>query len=108
MTSVNDKQSAPPEPDPALKRKTRVAIFKYGAARFGLFLVLTAVIHFLAVAIGAMVPLMMSALLALIVAFPLSMLVFTKWRLEATNSVAELSRQRKARKEWIQAELSGR
>lgn len=111
---ANDKNATPtpsteaPELDPALKRKTRVAIFKYGVARFLLFVALTALIHIAAVLLNAPVPIIMSALLALIVAFPLSMLIFTKWRLEATNSVAELSRQRKARKEWIQSELSGR
>ena len=47
-------------------------------------------------------------MLALFVALPLSMLVFTKWRVEATESLAEYSRQRKERKEWIQRELAGR
>ena len=50
----------------------------------------------------------MSALLALIVAFPLSMLVFKRQRLEANAAVAELKRQRDARKEWIQSELADR
>ena len=58
--------------------------------------------------IGAPVPVIMSALLALIVAFPLSMLLFKRHRLEANEAVAELKRQRAARKDWIQAELAER
>ena len=50
----------------------------------------------------------MSALLALIVAFPLSMLVFTKQRVEATEAMAVWNSQRKARKQWVSDELAGR
>ena len=44
-----------------------MALFKYGGARFGLFVVLTIVIQLFAVLIDAPVPLVMSALLALLV-----------------------------------------
>ena len=76
--SAPEPESAP-QPDPELRRKSRIAMVKYGLARIALF-----------------------------VALPLSMLVFTKWRVEATESLAEYSRQRKERKEWIQRELAGR
>ena len=49
-----------------------------------------------------------AALLALFVALPLSMLIFKKWRIEATQTLAEYSAQRKAHKRWVQAELEGR
>ena len=80
----------------------------YGLDRLLLFIALTVAIQLLAVLIGAPVPVIMSALLALIVAFPLSMLLFKRHRLEANEAVAELKRQRAARKEWIQAELAER
>ena len=80
----------------------------YGLDRLLLFIALTVVIQLLAVLIGAPVPVIMSALLALIVAFPLSMLLFKRRRLEANEAVAELKRQRAARKDWIQAELAER
>ena len=36
------------------------------------------------------------------------MLVFSQWRLEATQSIAEYSHQRQEHKAWVQRELSGR
>ena len=98
----------PPQPDPALKRRSRVALWKYGAARLVIFILLTVVIQLLAMAIGVAIPVLVSALLALFVALPLSMLIFSSWRVEATQTLAEYSAQRKAHKEWVQAELAGR
>lgn len=97
-----------PIPDPALRAKSRRAVIKYGLARLGLFIGLTVVIQTLAVLIDAPIPLVFTALLALFVALPLSMLIFSKWRLEATESIAEYSRQRHEHKAWVQRELSGR
>lgn len=85
-----------------------MALLKYGAARLGLFVVLTIIIQLFAVLIDAPVPLVMSALLALLVAFPLSMLVFKGMRVEANRSVGAWSAQRKARKAWVQRELESR
>lgn len=98
----------PPQPDPELKRRSRIALWKYGAARLVLFILLTVVIQLLAMAIGVAIPVLVSALLALFVALPLSMLIFSSWRVEATQTLAEYSAQRKAHKEWVQAELAGR
>lgn len=80
----------------------------YGLDRLLLFIALTVVIQLAAVLIGAPVPVIMSALLALIVAFPLSMLLFKRHRIEANEAVAELKHQRRARKDWIQSELAER
>ncbi|MGP6174820.1 DUF4229 domain-containing protein [Corynebacterium sp. A21] len=107
-TPVNTSASQGPQPDPALKKKRNRALLKYGAARLGLFLLLTVIIHGAAGLIGAPVPLVMSALLALIVAFPLSMLIFSGMRAEATETVAELTAQRKAYKAWVAQELAER
>lgn len=105
----NDSQiPEPPQLDPALKHRSRVALWKYGAARVVLFIVLTVAIQLLAMAVGVAIPVLVSALLALFVALPLSMLIFSKWRVEATQSLAEYSAQRKAHKQWVQAELAGR
>lgn len=98
----------PPKPDPELRRASRKAMLKYGLARLGLFVVLMVVIQGLAMLIDAPVPLIFSALLALFLALPLSMLIFTTWRRQATDSLAEYSRQRKAHKAWVQRELAGR
>ena len=107
--SVGSSASAEePRLDPQTRKQASRAMLKYGAARLGLFLALTIVIQALAFLIGAQVPPVVSALLALLVALPLSMLIFTKLRIETTEAVAKLAQQRKARKEWVNRELSGR
>ncbi|MDO5033128.1 DUF4229 domain-containing protein [Corynebacterium sp.] len=98
----------PPQPDPELRRRSRRALWKYGLARLLLFIVLTVVIQLLSIAVGFPIPVLVSALLALFVALPLSMLIFSNWRIEATQTLAEYSAQRRAHKEWMQAELAGR
>ena len=100
--------SEAPEVDPSAKRRANKAAAIYGLYRLLLFIVLTVVIQLIAVAVGAPVPLIMSALLALIVAFPLSMLVFKKQRIEAVQALAHWKEQRQARKAWIEAELAER
>ncbi|WP_041631702.1 DUF4229 domain-containing protein [Corynebacterium maris] len=97
-----------PQLDPEVRKKANRAAVKYGLARLALFIVLTVIIQVAAMLIDAPVPLVMTALLALIVAFPLSMLIFPKMRVEATESVAAWSAQRKARKQWVRDELSRR
>lgn len=103
---MTDQRS--PQVDPEAKSRANKAVAIYGLDRLLLFIALTVVIQLLAVLIGAPVPVIMSALLALIVAFPLSMLLFKRHRIEANEAVAELKRQRQARKDWIQSELAER
>ena len=98
----------PPKPDPELRRRSRAALWKYGLARVVLFIALTVVIELLSIAIDFPIPVLVAALLALFVALPLSMLIFKKWRIEATQTLAEYSAQRKTHKRWVQAELEGR
>ena len=81
----------PPKPDPELRRRSRAALWKYGLARVVLFIALTVVIELLSIAIRFPIPVLVSALLALFVALPLSMLIFKKWRIEATQTLAEYS-----------------
>lgn len=97
-----------PAMDPAARKRANKAALVYGGLRLGLFVVLTVVIQVLALLIDAPVPLVMSALLALIVAFPLSMLIFPKQRVEATEALAAWSEQRRARKQWVSQELADR
>mgnify|MGYP002654001851 FL=1 len=103
---MTDQRS--PQVDPEAKSRANKAVAIYGLDRLLLFIGLTVVIQLLAVLIGAPVPVIMSALLALIVAFPLSMLLFKRHRIEANEAVAELKHQRQARKDWIQSELAER
>lgn len=94
--------------DRELRKAANRALIIYGLARLGLFIVLTAIIQALAVLIDAPVPLVASAMLALLVAFPLSMLIFKGMRMRANAAVAAWSKRRKERKAWISEELSQR
>ena len=107
---MTDTQSTDPQPtiDPNARARANKAAAIYGLYRLLLFLALTVVIQGVAMLIGAPVPLIISALLALIVAFPLSMLIFTKQRVEATEALAQFKAQRQARKDWIEGELAQR
>ncbi|AHI21784.1 DUF4229 domain-containing protein [Corynebacterium vitaeruminis] len=100
--------STEPVRDPAVRAAARKNVTLYGLARLSLFIVLTAVIHLIAVVINAPVPLLISATLALLVAMPLSMFVFKGLRLRATEAVALWDSQRKAHKEWVKRELASR
>ncbi|WP_066529005.1 DUF4229 domain-containing protein [Corynebacterium bouchesdurhonense] len=98
----------PTAADPRARSRATKAIAVYGLLRLLLFVMLTVVIQGLALLIDAPVPLVMSALLALIVAFPLSMVIFTKQRLAANAALAHWREQRTARKNWIADELAER
>ncbi|WP_342318961.1 DUF4229 domain-containing protein [Corynebacterium mayonis] len=108
MTEQYSSHTSAPEVDPEARSRANKAAAIYGLYRLVLFIALTVVIQVLAFLIGAPVPLIMSALLALIVAFPLSMILFTRRRLEANAAIAHWKKQRDARKEWISRELSER
>ncbi len=97
-----------PALDPNARKRANRAALIYGGLRLALFVGLTVVIQALALLIDAPVPLVMSALLALIVAFPLSMLVFPRQRVEATEAMAAWNAQRRARKQWVNEELADR
>jgi len=94
--------------DESVRKRANRAALVYGGLRLALFVVLTVVIQAVAVLIDAPIPLVMSALLALIVAFPLSMLIFSKQRVAATEAMAMWNEQRRARKQWVNDELADR
>lgn len=82
----------------------------YGLARLLVFVVLTVIIQSVAVLLGMgqSFPLLMSALLALIVALPLSMLLFKKLRLRVNEQIAIRDAGRRAHKEQMRAQLEER
>ncbi|AKA95888.1 Hypothetical protein CUL131002_0336 [Corynebacterium ulcerans] len=108
MSETAMPENSRPIVDPQVKTAARKAVIVYGLARCALFIVLTAIIQGIAVAIGAPVPILISATLALIVAMPLSMFVFKGIRVHATEAVALWSAQRKAEKNWVKNELANR
>lgn len=94
--------------DSSVRKSANRAALVYGGLRLALFIVLTVIIQTIALLIDAPLPLVMSALLALIVAFPLSMLIFSKQRVAATEAMAAWNEQRRARKQWVSEELADR
>lgn len=106
-TQNPDVQQQKPD-TPTLKKQARRAVLAYGGLRLLLFVVLTIVIQALSIAIGAPLYIPITAALALFVAWPLSMLIFTKQRLRATAALAELNAHRKAEKAWMREELEQR
>lgn len=85
-------------------------IILYGLARLILFIVLTVIIQFIAVALGMgqSFPLAISALLALIIAFPLSMFVFKGLRGRVNEEIAVWDAGRQRHKEQMRRQLEDR
>ena len=96
------------EIDTSLRNRAWKDIALYGLARLGLFIVLTIAIEALALAVGAPVPLAIAALLALIVAFPLSMFVFSGLRTRVTQELYDWNQHRKAHKRWVAQQIADR
>ena len=82
----------------------------YGLARLVLFFVLTVVIQLIAVMLGMgqSFPLAISALLALIIAFPLSMFVFKGLRRRVNGEIAVWDAGRQKHKDEMRAQLEER
>lgn len=95
---------------PKLGGRAWLDILLYALARLALFLVLTFVIHSIVILIGLgeVFPLLISMTLALILALPLSMLIFTKLRLRATQHIAEWDRDRRQHKAQFREQLERR
>ena len=109
-TSVNNTSSSEDLAPTKLSGKAWRDIFLYGLARVVLFLVLTVLIQSVAILLGMgqSFPLLMSALLALIIAFPLSMFLFKGLRLRVNEQIAIRDAGRRAHKEQMAAQLEDR
>lgn len=80
----------------------------YAAARLVLFVLLLVVVQGAALIIESPVPFPVSMLLALLIAFPLSMLVFNRLRSRVLGELAEWNTQRSRHKQWVRDELAAR
>ena len=102
--------TAEPIPKPKLGAKAIKDIALYGFLRVLLFLVLTFVIHLIVILLGmgSFFPLLISAMLALIIAFPLSMFLFKKLRIRTTEQLAEWDAGRRAHKMQMRRQLEDR
>lgn len=79
----------------------------YSVARLGLVVVLAVVILFGGKAFGVDVPLVVAALFAVLIALPLSLVLFAKLRKRVNLDIAAVDAQRRADKADLNAKLRG-
>lgn len=101
------KQSAPSSKN-AGRGNAMKGLFWYGLARLLLFLVLFFILLVIIYVVGVRIPAAITAVFALIIAMPLSVFVFPKLRVQANESVAVWSENRRAHKEYIAQQIKDR
>lgn len=101
------KQSAPSSKN-AGRGNAMKGLFWYGLARLLLFLVLFFILLVIIYLVGVRIPAAITAVFALIIAMPLSVFVFPKLRVQANESVAVWSENRRAHKEYIAQQIKDR
>ncbi|MFH6876404.1 DUF4229 domain-containing protein [Corynebacterium amycolatum] len=83
-------------------------LFWYGLARLLLFLVLFFILILVMYLVNVQIPAAITAVFALIIAMPLSVFVFPKLRVQANESVATWSENRRAHKDYIAQQIKDR
>ena len=101
------KQSAPSSKN-AGRGNAMKGLFWYGLARLLLFFVIFFVLLGIIYVVGVQIPAAITAVFALIIAMPLSVFVFPKLRMQANESVAVWSANRRAHKDYIAQQLKDR
>lgn len=95
---------------PKLGGKAWRDIALYGLLRLLMVVVLTVIIHSVVILLGMQdfFPLLISAMLAVLVALPLSMMMFRGLRIRVTNQIAQWDAARKAHKAQMRRQLEER
>ena len=96
-------ESSGPSPKGRLARDLAL----YTLARLALMAVVAAVIFFGAMVFGVQVPVLVAMVFALVVAFPLSIVLFKKLRIRVNEGIAAVDEQRRADRADLQARLRG-
>ena len=105
--SAAPKQSAPSSKN-AGRGNAMKGLFWYGLARLLLFLVLFFILLAIIYFVNVRIPAAITAVFALIISMPLSVFVFPKLRVQANESVAVWSENRRAHKEYIAQQIKDR
>lgn len=79
----------------------------YTVARLGLMAAVAAIIFFGAAAVGVQVPLLVAMVFALVVAFPLSLVLFKGLRRRVNEDIAAVDEKRRRDREDLQSRLRG-
>src|SRR5699024_3394757 len=90
------------------RSKAFKGIFWYGLARLVLFLAIFALMIVVLYLFGVYMPAALTAVFALIIALPVSVLMFPNLRMSANESVAQWSDARRAHKEYLREQLAER
>ncbi|MFF2557779.1 DUF4229 domain-containing protein [Nocardia sp. NPDC058058] len=79
----------------------------YTVARLGLVVVIAAIILGVAAIVKVDIPLIVAALFALLIAMPLSLLLFKKLRTQVNKDIAEVDAKRRSDREQLMTRLRG-
>ncbi|GGF95977.1 hypothetical protein GCM10007304_07370 [Rhodococcoides trifolii] len=79
----------------------------YTGARLGLIAVVAAVIFFGAMLFGVQIPLLVAMVFALVVAFPLSIVLFKSLRIRVNEDIAAVDEQRRVARADLNSRLRG-
>ncbi|KIQ18370.1 DUF4229 domain-containing protein [Rhodococcus sp. MEB064] len=109
MTESVAPDSSPGAGSPGGSAKGKLArdLALYTAARLGLIAVVAAIIFFGANAIGVEIPLLVAMVFALVVAFPLSLVLFKTLRRRVNEDIAAVDEKRRRDREDLQSRLRG-
>jgi hypothetical protein len=95
--------SAPSNPKGKLARNLAI----YTLARLGLVVVIAAIILGVSTLVDAQVPLLVAAIFAVIIAMPLSLVLFKKLRLQVNEQISAVDAQRRQDRDELRSKLRG-
>lgn len=84
-----------------------LAVVIYSVARIGLVAVLALAIYFGGQAFGVTVPPLVAAVFGVLIALPLSLVIFKALRLRVNDQIAQIDAKRSAQRDDLQARLRG-
>lgn len=111
MTEEDSSEKAPVPAAPSAGPSSRADLVRslalYTAARLGLVAVVAAVVVLGARAFSVEIPLIVALVFALVIAFPLSLVLFKGLRNRVTANIAAVDEQRRIAREDLQQRLRG-
>lgn len=107
MTVEQPDASQSADHTPATTRSLILAVVLYSIARIALVAVLAFAIYCIGLAFGVTVPPIIAAAFGVLIALPLSLVVFKPLRLRVNDQIAQVDARRSAQRDDLQARLRG-
>ncbi len=107
MTVEEPNAQQPAESAPATMGSLILAVVLYSLARLALVVVLAAAIFFIGKAFGVTVFPLAAAAFGVLIALPLSLVLFKSLRLRVNDQIAQVDARRSAQREDLQSRLRG-